>query len=59
MTLKSQGYITLMAGDITNDVEARKQAHIGIALNDGSPEDLKKIAEHQRIERPQRFMRRS
>ena len=59
MTLKSQGYITLMVGNSTNNVEALKQAHIGVALNDGSPEDLKKIAEHQRIERPGRFMGRS
>ena len=59
MTLKSLGYITLMASGDTNDVEALKQAHIGVALNDGGPEDLKKIAEHQRIERPRRFMRRS
>ncbi|PFH48590.1 hypothetical protein AMATHDRAFT_76662 [Amanita thiersii Skay4041] len=50
-TLKSLGYTTLMAGDGTNDVGALKQAHIGIALLDGTPEDLQKIAERQKLER--------
>ncbi|SCU97182.1 LADA_0H04940g1_1 [Lachancea dasiensis] len=49
-SLRDMGYQTLMCGDGTNDVGALKQAHVGIALLNGTEEGLKKIGEQRRID---------